>query len=294
MAKEVAVSKRAKISQAQQYMLLSVLGASLFLGAAISLVTHFIRQISFNAGVIIEEDKAIVSYSDTIKGIGVCEKPNGEVYTDEELKKCDPDSVDISSVPDTLRANILENMAANEALNSVPKEDDSECINPDTNKNFTYSEMMKLYDSAIKEKKAEQISAVSGLIRTCSALRVIPDALPAFKNEEALLSSLNKIFLISGHEPESLSPTGGASVTQIGNNLNAFSVRLSVEAGSDVTINFLNNIEHSIREFNIERATIEIGKNDTLVLQAQATAYYLEPSELLETTKVIKSGDNDK
>ena len=294
MAKEVAISKRAKISQAQQYMLLSVLGAALFLGAAIALVMYFTRQISFNAGVIAEEDKTIVSYSDTIEGIGICKKPNGAVYTDEELDKCTPDSVEVSAVPETLRSNILENMAANEALNSVPKENTSECINPSTNKNFTYSEMMKLYDSAIKEKNAEQIKTVSGLIRTCSALRVIPDALPAFKNEEALLSSLNRIFQISGWEPESLSPTGSSSIAPIGNNLYAFSVRLSVEADSDVTINFLNNIERSIREFNIERATIEINTNNTLVLQAQATAYYLVPPEieLLETKKIIKSGDN--
>ena len=292
MAKEVAISKRAKISQAQQYMLLSVLGASLFLGAAISLVVHFVQQISFNANVIAEEDKSIVSYSDTIKNIGICKAPSGKVYTDEELAKCNPDSIDVSSVPNTLRSNILENMAANEALNSVPKENTSECINPDTSKNYTYSEMMKLYNSAIEDNNVEQINAVSGLIRVCSALRVIPDALPAYKNEEALLSSLNKIFLISGWEPESLSPTGASSISSLGYGLNEFSINLSVEASSDVTINFLDNIEHSIREFNIERATIEMGKGDTLSLQAQATAYYVDESTISETEKVIKSGDN--
>ena len=294
MAKEVAISKRAKISQAQQYMLLAVLGASLFLGAAISLVMHFVNKISFNAGVIMEEDKAIVAYSDTIKGIGICKKPNGEVYTNEELKKCDPDSIEVSSVPDTLRSNILENMAANEALNSVPKENSSECINPDTNKNYTYSEMMKLYNSAIEDKNTEQIKAVSGLIRVCSALRVIPDALPSYKNEEALLSSLNKIFQISGWEPESLSSAGGAEKSSISDGLNAFSVHLSVEANSAVTINFLNNIERSIREFDIDRATIGIDDNDVLTLQAQANAYFISPSQLSETTKTIEPGDNKK
>ena len=49
MAKEVAISKRIKISEAQQYMLLAVLGASVVLGVAISLTAHFIQQISFNA-----------------------------------------------------------------------------------------------------------------------------------------------------------------------------------------------------------------------------------------------------
>ena len=291
MAKEIALSKRAKISQAQQYMLLAVLGASLFLGAAISLVLHFIHQISFNAGVISEEDQAIVAYSNTIKGIGICKKPSGEVYTDEELKKCKPDSIDVSSVPGSLRANILEKMAANEALNSVPKEDTSECINPSTKKNFTYSEMMELYNSA---ENSEQRQAASGLIQICSALRVIPDALPAFKNEEALLSSLNKIFLISGWEPNSLSPTGGSSASSVNKNLSTFSVGLSVEADSATTSRFLDNIEHSIREFDIKSATIEITGDNMLKLNAQADAYYTSPSTLAETSKVIKSGDNEK
>ena len=53
MAKEVAIGKRLKISEAQQYIILSVLGASIFLGVAIALVMHFIKQISFNTDVII-------------------------------------------------------------------------------------------------------------------------------------------------------------------------------------------------------------------------------------------------
>jgi hypothetical protein len=56
MAKEVAIEKRAKISQAQQYVLLAVLGASIFLGVAISLIFYFVRQISFNSEVIAEEE----------------------------------------------------------------------------------------------------------------------------------------------------------------------------------------------------------------------------------------------
>jgi hypothetical protein len=154
--------------------------------------------------------------------------------------------------------------------------------------------MMKLYNSAIEDKNTEQIKAVSGLIRVCSALRVIPDALPSYKNEEALLSSLNKIFQISGWEPESLSSAGGSDKSSIGDGLNAFSVHLSVEANSAITINFLNNIERSIREFDIDRATIGIDDNDVLTLQAQANAYFISPSQLSETTKTIEPGDNKK
>ena len=59
MAKEIAIGKRAKISEAQQYTLLAVLIASLFLGVAICLISYFIKQISFNTGIIMEQEKQI-------------------------------------------------------------------------------------------------------------------------------------------------------------------------------------------------------------------------------------------
>lgn len=288
MAKEIAIGKRAKISQAQQIMLLSVLGASVVLGIATSLMVHFVNKISFNAGVISAEDASIVAYSNAIKNIGVCTKPSGSTYSVEELKKCNPNSIDSSKVPGSLRANILESMAANYALNSVPKESTSECINPLTKKNYTYEELEKLYVDA--GNNAEELATATSLIQSCSALRIIPDALPAFKNEEALLSSLNKIFIVSGWEPESLTPSGSSSSSSFGTNLNTFSVRLSVEANTQTTTNVLNNIERSIRDFDITRATIGWGSNNTLTLQAQATAYYMTPSALKESTKTIKAG----
>ena len=284
MAKEVAIGKRAKISEAQQYMLLSVLAASVVLGAAISLIIHFVQQISFNAKVIAAEDEAIVSYSNVIKSTGICKSPKGDVYSEEEKKKCSPDSIEISEIPGTLRANILENLAANEALNSVPKEASSSCINPNTEKNYTYAELNKIYNDA---NGSTELAAASQLIKSCSALRVIP----AFKNEEALLASLNKLFIESGWQPESLSPSGSSSASTLVPGLNAISVSLSVEADTGTTMNVLNNIERSIREFDIERATIEWGSNNTLNLQAQATAYYMDESTVTETTKTIKAED---
>lgn len=288
MAKEVAIEKRAKISEAQQYMLLSVLVASLFLGAALSMVMHFVQQISFNKDVIMAEDEAIVAYSNAIKQTGICKSPKGAVYTNDELKNCDPDSIEISAIPGTLRANILEDLAANSALNSVSKEDDKSCINPSTAKNYTYEELNSLYESA---HTTSELDSASKLIKSCSALRVIPDALPAFKNEEALLASLNKIFIVSNWEPESLSPGGSSTSTSLGTNLNALSVRVSIEAGSATTLTVLNNIERSIREFSVDRATIE-WSDDGLTLQAQATAYYMNESTLKESTTTIKAEGN--
>ena len=289
MAREIAIGKRAKISKAQQYTLIAVLATGVIIGAAISLIQHFTSQISFNSNVITEEDKAILAYSDTIKNIGICKKPAGTTYTNEELKKCNPNTIDVSSVPNTLRSNIMEDMAANPALNSVPKENTSSCINPTTKKAYTYEEMEEIYKASGDDE--DKLVAASELIQSCSALRVIPDALPAFKNEEALLSSLNKIFLLSDWEPESLSPTGTSGGASFGTNLSTFSVRLSIEAGAEKTRSILSDIERSIREFDVQHATIEWGGNDSLILQAQATAYYTSPSTLNEITKTIKVGD---
>lgn len=286
--KEIAIGKRAKISKAQQNMLLAVLGASLVLGVALALAVHFIKQISFNTRVIMAEEEAIAAYSKTIESTGICEKPKGDVYSEDELKKCDPNSIDISKIPGTLRANILENLAANEALNSVPKESDSSCIDPETGKNYTFKKLNEIYSEATN---STQLTSASQLIKSCSALRIIPDALPAFRNEEALLASLNKLFIESGWQPTSISPSGSSVESDLAPGLNTISVNLSVEADANVTMRVLDNIERSIREFNIERATIEWGGDNSLNLQAEATAYYMDEAQVTETTKTIRGED---
>lgn len=288
-------SKHAKISEAQKYMLLAVLAASLCLGITMALIVHFVQQMDFNKKIIIAEDQAIVAYNNAIKTTGVCPKPKGDTYNEEELKKCNPAGTEISEIPNTLRSNILTNLAANEDLNSVPKEASTNCMNPDNNnKNYTYEELTNIYNKAVESGNTDQISAANTLMKSCSALRVIPDALPAFRNEEALLASLNKLFIDSDWQPESLSPGGTANDSSLKKGLNALSVNLSIEADSAVTMNVLHNIERSIREFNIQRATIEWSGEDTLTLQGQATAYYMDTSSIVESNKVIKPGDDKK
>lgn len=280
MAKEIAIGKRAKISQAQQYMLLAVLGAALFLGAAVALNYHFIKEIIYNAGVVSKQDESIVNYSNTIKSIGICKKPAGSTYSTEELKKCNPNDIELSEIPGTLRANIMENMAANDALNSVPKEQKSACVNSETGKNYTFEELNKKYTDA--ESDDDRIAATQ-LIKICSALRIIPDALPAFKNEEALLASLNKIFNDSGWQPESISPSGEEEESTVGDNLTEMSLNLAVESDMATTMNLLNNIERSIRTFNIKSATIE-WSGDQISFHARASAFYIEKSTIPEST----------
>ncbi len=287
MVKEKASGKRLKISKAQEYMVLAVLGAAIFLGAAIAVVLHSINKISFSASVIAAQDQSIVSFSDAIKNIGICTKPSGQVYSDDELKKCTPNNVTVSSVPNTLRSNILENLASNEALASVPNTSNSSCVNPATNKNYTYKELEENYNQA--ESEDAKVAAV-GLIKSCSSLRVIPDALPAYQNEEALLASVDQVFRDSGTEPESLSPTDEIDGAPFGINLYTISVSLSLESGTDAIHRLLNNLELSIRDFNVHRAVFEWQSNDSVILKATANAYYMAPSSLTVSDKAIKPG----
>ena len=284
MAKEVAISKRLKISQAQQYVLLATLGTGLVLGICLSIGVHLIQRISFNAEVIAAKEQAIKAYSDTIKNIGICKKPSGDAYSSTELDSCNPNGTDVSAVPNTLRANILEGLAASENLGVVARSTDSNCINPTTQKNWTYEEMEQKYEEAENDTERD---AASDLIKTCSALRVVPDALPAKKHESALLSSLNRIFIISGLTPESLSPSN-ASIENTLVGLGPIAVNLSVGANTEDTIKMIDNIEKSIREFDIQTATIEWGGDNALNLRAQAMAYYVDESSLVETSKTIK------
>ena len=293
MAKEIAIGKRAKISEAQQYMLLSVLGAAVFLGAGVSLVSHFVQQIAFNAEIIAAEEQSIVAYSDAIKTIGVCESPKGSIYSDAELNKCDPDSIETSQVPGTLRANILENLATNSALNSVPKEGNSECVDTE-GKPYTYKELNQMYKDAIG---ADALRAAANRIKNCSALRIIPDALPAFQNEEALLSSLNKLFIVSEAEPRQFGSSDSGQKSKSTSGIHPAPVRFSFEnLDTNQVTTILRNIERSIREFDINKITLEYnnkGSDFNLSLSATDTnAYYMDASKLNETTVTIEPEDN--
>ena len=291
MAKGLALTKRAKISESQKYMLMAVFAASIVLGITLAAMVHFFQQISFNTKIISAEDESLKAFSQAIKTTGTCTSPKGDIYNNEELNACNPTSIEISRIPNTLRYNILNNLAANQDLNSVPKETNSSCINPDNNKNYTYEELLNMYNKAASENDTAKLDTATNLLKSCSALRIIPDALPSFRNEEALLASLNKLFIESDWQPESLSPGGLATSSNLPKGLNALSVNLSIEADSGTTMSVLHNIERSIREFNIERATIEWSGEDTLSLQAAATAYYMNTSSIVQSKQTIKPGD---
>ena len=278
------LSKKLNLSRAQQILLLAALGASIILGVGISLSLNFISHISFNARVIMEKDQAIEAYSTAISKIGVCKKPKDETYSDTELKNCNPSTVNVNTIPGTLRYNIVNGLAVNPLLNSVPKDNvDAKCVNPETSKNYSIKE---LNDKYIYAESIEDRENATVLLKTCSALRTIPDALPAYANQEAMLSSLNKIFNISGWLPQGLSPSS-SQVSGNSTGVNGFMIDVSLDADVEMVQTVLRNIERSIRNVDVIDATISYNGDDSLKLDFESAAYFVDKTELSEQTKTI-------
>ena len=71
-------------------------------------------------------------------------------------------------------------------------------------------------------------------------------------------------------------------------------MNLSIESDSAITMTVLNNMERSIREFDLTNVNVEWSENGYLNLSARASAYYVEPSTVIETRKTIKAGGDKK
>lgn len=286
MAKESALSKNLKISDAQQRLILAVLSSSIVVGIAISLSLNFVSHISFNARVIMEKDQAINAYSSAISTIGICKKPKGQTYSEDELKNCDPSTIDIESIPNTLRYSIINGLAVNPELNSVSKSTvDLRCVNPLTSKNYTIKELNKIYLEADDVDSRENAAE---LLKVCSALRTIPDALPASDNQEAMLASLNMIFNLSGWQPEGLSPSNDEGGVETSSGAKAYGLGVTVDSDVNMAKLLLQNIERSIRSFDVQSASISLGDEDSLKLELGIQGYFTDKTELSEETKVIK------
>lgn len=206
-----AQGKRLKISKAQQYTMLEVLVASLILGTCLVLAVFLVKYIIFNTTIISEKGAAIEAYDETILNIGICKDTdkNGSL-SNKEIENCDPNELSLNDIPNTLRSNVIEKMAQNEDLESVARQREADCYDADGQK----IDFFELYEESTNETEKQRYLQ---LTKVCSALRVIPDALPAQKNTEALMASLNQIFILSNWEPETLSPRDDIVTSQIAN-----------------------------------------------------------------------------
>lgn len=288
MAERPAKQKRHYISKAQQMTLLEVLITSIILGACIVIANFLIKYINFNTKIITEKDKAIADYNSTIIGVGVCRDENRDgKLSDKELKACDPDTVSLNDVPNSLRYNIYESMAKNTDLESVARRRrvGGVCYDDDNKEiNFTAR-----YNQAQNEEEREQ--ALQGM-RECSALRVISDALPEHQNTEALMSSLNQIFIEAKIEPESIAPRDEV-VTSLIDGVNIIPVTLRMNGtGADV-IRMLDAIERSIRVFDITSGIFQWSTSG-INMRAEADAYYLDEGLELETKRTVRAADGSK
>lgn len=273
--------KREKISKAQQYTMLEVLGASLVLGACIVISVFLIKYIKFNTQIIAAKNDAIAEYDETIRNVGICvDKDKNGRLSAQELEDCDPNKVTLNEVTGSLRYNVLAMMAQNADLESVARLRNENCYDENGNRiNFS-----RLYEMATTDVERQQYMQQS---KICSALRVIPDALPAQQNTEALMASLNQIFIVTGWEPERLSPTDDTVDVEI-EGVEAIPINLRVEGSDSTVLAVLNNIERSIREFDIISATVEWTETG-LSLNATANAFYMAEQQEIETIKTVKA-----
>lgn len=284
MAKEgPAVKKRERISKAQQYTILEVLGASLVLGACVVLAVFLIKYINFNTLIITEKNEAISEYDQTLRNVGVCvDSDNNGRLNDAELENCDPNSTSLADVEGSLRYNVLVSMAENDNLESVARQRTENCYDESGNR----IDFDELYEESTNELDKQRYLQSS---KICSALRVVPDALPAQRNTEALMASLNQIFILTGWDPERLAPLDDVFESGI-DGVATIPVQLRVEGPSETVLTALNNVERSIREFDILTATVE-WTSQGLSLQGDANAFYLETGAELEEAETLYATD---
>lgn len=274
-----STGKRLMISKAQQYTMLEVLGASLILGTCMVVSLFLFKYIRFNTEIITEKGAAINEYDETIRNIGVCKDAdkNGKL-SNKELDDCNPGEVSLNDVQGSLRYNVIDKMAENEDLETVARKREEDCYDADGKKIDFYDLYEKTDDDLEKQQYLQ-------LTKICSALRVIPDALPAQKNTEALMASVNQIFLLSNWEPETLSPRDDVALTNIA-GVGVIPTTLRIEGSDGVTLTTLANLERSIRDFDVTSAVFE-WTNSGISMQASANAYFLDQDDELETTRTV-------
>ena len=198
---------------------------------------------------------------------------------------------------ETVSARVNE-LSSNSALEVVARTRSSDCSG-------------RAIESLTASSTVEDVE----LTRTCTALRVIPDALPSQLNNEATLASLNWLLLwsdpsividgISGTDVDGVTLTGSDGSSVSSSSLQAIGAAVSINDGSAKVHKALDTIENSIRNFDIAAATISWAGGtmserntyipETIELNATYRAYYSNAVTIEKKTKKICADDtNDK
>jgi hypothetical protein len=157
------------------------------------------------------------------------------------------------------------------------------------------------------DRPADMTSSI-GLARICSALRVIPDALPSVSNPEAVFASLNKLFLETRNEagepvePDVIAPGGnsGNHGITLEPGLRMVPVTLMIENTTATARAVLDTIERSIRNYDI--MTVIIGWRgggsgssadaEIIEMRGEAVAYHADMIEVVLQERVIYADPN--
>jgi len=168
-----------------------------------------------------------------------------------------------------LKQNI-SSLVSNENLESVARYRAEQCYGNSTK---------EIDNESYKDQSIE-------LARTCSALRVIPDALPSGENVEATMSSMNQLLYWSngrrGVQFDAISSAfGGDAASEVTSSVHVDSVSINLEDSADAIHGALAEIENSVRNFDISSANMTwTGKtvaSGQLQFSATYSAYYSDP-----------------
>ena len=133
------------------------------------------------------------------------------------------------------------------------------------------------------------------LARTCSALRVIPDALPALYNEDSSRASMVELLKRSngGEGVTAEAVTGEKAKIKIKDLPNVGGVTTSIRLNDEASkvSGALTTIENSIRNYDIKTATIS-WSGDRIELRAVFTGYYSNSASVETETKLICADEN--
>ena len=186
-----------------------------------------------------------------------------------------------------LKDNVA-NLVSNENLESVARSRDEECLSKSA---------QEIDNESYKNASIE-------VARTCSALRMIPDALPSSKNVEATMASMNQLLYWSnkrqGVNFESLSSSdGGSAGSQITSSVHVSTVRLSLKDDAEKIHGALAEIENSVRNFDISSANISWKgasiSSGKLEFNATYSAYYSDTVyPVVYTRTVCAKADSKK
>lgn len=155
----------------------------------------------------------------------------------------------------TLNEEVL-GLANNESLETVALKRDESCVGLD-------GQLIDFEDDV-------------AMARRCSALRVIPDAMPWRANASALGASLAELLKYDGITKETDS-VGNATGTNF-YGLGVIDANYAVRGSATNVSGLLDRIERSIRPFTINIANLEWRATGEIALTVSSQAYYVRES----------------